>query len=141
MLIIVNKDGKVLGRQRYLCKDCKYRYSVERRSTEKPLEKKKLALSMYLEGLGFRTIGRVLDINFVTIYHWVKKWGASISLPQPSAPLEMVELDEIYTYIRSKKTTAGSGLLLTDLENGSSILFVGTALQKHLKNYGRGSKN
>ncbi len=48
------KNGKVLGRQRYLCKDCKYRYSVERRSTEKPLEKKKLALSMYLEGLGFR---------------------------------------------------------------------------------------
>ncbi len=64
---------------------------------------------MYLEGLGFRAIGRVLDINFVTIYHWIKKWGASISLPQPSEPLEIVELDEIHTYVQSKK-------LLLDLD-------------------------
>ena len=38
----------------------------------------------------------------------------------------MAELDEMHTYIMSKKTTVGSGLLLIDLEKGMSILCVET---------------
>lgn len=74
------KDGTTNGRQRYQCKNCSYRFSVERRSTEKPEEKKRLALQLYLEGMGFRAIGRVLDINFMTVYYWIKKWEESVSL-------------------------------------------------------------
>ncbi|KAA6308994.1 hypothetical protein EZS27_039439, partial [termite gut metagenome] len=33
-----------------------------------------------------------------------------------------MELDEMHTYVGSKKTTAGSGLLLTDLESDLSVL-------------------
>jgi hypothetical protein len=77
-----------------------------------------------LEGLGFRAIGRVLGLNFVTVYYWIKKWGENVSLPKTEEPIEIVELDEIHTYIHNKKTTAGSGWLLTDLENATSILFV-----------------
>jgi len=32
------KDGMARGKQRYRCKHCNYRFTVERRSTEKPLE-------------------------------------------------------------------------------------------------------
>ena len=67
------KDGYVLGRQRYLCKDCGRHYTVEKKSDVKPLETRKLALQMYLEGLGFRAIGRVLGINYATVYYWVKE--------------------------------------------------------------------
>lgn len=35
-----------------------------------------------------------------------------------------MELDEIHTHIKYNKTTAGSRLVLIDLENASSILFV-----------------
>lgn len=52
-------------------------------------------------------------------FNGVKKW----ELPKNEAPIEIVELNEIHTYIQHKKTTVGSGLLLIDLENGSSILF------------------
>jgi len=57
------KDGKTNGRQRYQCKNSNYRFSVEKHSTEKSEEKKRLSLQLYLEGLGFRVIGRVLDVN------------------------------------------------------------------------------
>jgi hypothetical protein len=44
--------------------------------------------------------------------------------------LEVVELDEMYTYVGRKKTTGGYGLLLIDMENGFSLLSVGTDLRK-----------
>ena len=30
---------------------------------------------MYLEGLGFRAIGRVLGISYGTVHQWVKQLG------------------------------------------------------------------
>ena len=75
---------------------------------------KKLALQMYLEGLGFRAIGRILKISYGTVYKWVKKYGQQASLPQKNSPLSVVELDELHTYVGSKKTTNGFGLPLID---------------------------
>ena|SRR6218665_683480 len=130
------KDGNTNGRQRYQCKKCGYRFSVERRCTAKSDEKKRIALQLYMEGLGFRAIGRVLEINFMTVYYWIKKWGESVSLPKSEEPIEIVELDELHSYVQNKKTTAGSGWLLTDLENATSILFVEKGIQKPSKNFG-----
>lgn len=118
------KNGKTNARkQRYKCKNCNYPFSVERRCTEKTDEQKRLALQLYLAGMGFRAIGRVLNISYGTIFQWVKKWGEQTELPKSEEPIQIVELDEIHTYFQHKKTTAGSGLLLIDLDGGSSILF------------------
>lgn len=127
-----NKDGIVRSLQRFKCKQCNYRYTVEKKSDLKSNETKRLALEMYLEGLGFRSIGRVLKISYGTVFKWVKEWGEKVNLPKSTAPVEIVELDEMHTYIMSKKTTAGYGLLLIDLEKGTSILCVETDQQKHL---------
>lgn len=124
------KDGKAGNRQRYLCKDCGYRYTVERKSDVKSKEIRRLALEMYLEGLGFRSIGRILKISYGTVYQWVKEWGSKVDLPQRQEAIDTVELDEMHTYVTSKKTTVGYGLLLIDLENGSSLLSVGIALHE-----------
>lgn len=118
------KAGFTRGLQRYKCKNCGCFFSVESKSDVKSLEQKKLALTLYLEGMGFRAIGRVLKISYGTVYQWVKKWGESVSLPKSEEPIEIVELDEIHSYVQNKKTTVGAGLLLIDLENASSILFV-----------------
>ena len=41
------KDGIVQGRQRFKCKKCNYRYTVERKSDVKSSETRRLALEMY----------------------------------------------------------------------------------------------
>ncbi|MRM86300.1 IS1 family transposase [Riemerella anatipestifer] len=110
--------------------NCGYFFSVEKKSDVKTLEQKRLALEMYLEGLGFRAIGRLLNISYGTVYQWVKKWGESVELPKNEVPIEIVELDEIHSYVQHKKTTVGAGLLLIDLEKGSSVLFVTNGTQK-----------
>ncbi len=124
------KAGFVGGRQRYKCKDCGYFFSVEKKSDVKTPEQKRLALQMYLEGLGFRAIGRILNISYGTVYRWVKKWGESVEFPRNEEPIKIVELDEIHSYVQSKKTTVGAGLLLIDLEKSSSVLFVANETQK-----------
>lgn len=120
------KDGIVKNRQRYRCRSCGHRYTVARKSDVKPPEVRRLALEMYLEGLGFRSIGRILRISHVTVYYWVKSWGEGVELPVSEEPVEIVELDEMHSYVGEKKTTVGYGLLLIDLEKGTSILSVGT---------------
>ena len=134
------KAGFTRGLQRYKCKDCNCFYSVERKSDIKSAGQKRLALEMYLEGMGFRAIGRVLSISYGTVYQWVKKWGESVSLPQPQEPIKIVELDEIHSYVQHKKTTVGHGFLLIDLGNATSILFAANGIRKPLRNFGVDSK-
>jgi transposase-like protein len=84
------------------------------------VETKRQALQLYLEGLGFRSIGRFLKCSHVAVYNWIRAHGESIDAIRSAAGVEVVEMDEMHTYIGSKKTTAGFGLLLIDMGNGSS---------------------
>ncbi|MDR2408782.1 MAG: hypothetical protein LBE13_11815 [Bacteroidales bacterium] len=65
------KDGVVKDSQRYKCEDCKNHYTVEQKSNEKSRQTKRLAIEMYLEGMGFRAIGRVLKISHVTVIIYI----------------------------------------------------------------------
>jgi transposase-like protein len=116
------KDGVVHGRQRHRCKECHYHYTVERKSDVKTLETKRLALVMYLEGLGFRSIGRILKISYGTAYIWIKKWSEQISFPRSECPAEKVELEKMLAYIETKASSVQYGLLLIDLETNKSML-------------------
>jgi transposase len=113
-----SKDGIVKGKQRYKCKSCGYRHTVQYRGISPVI--KRQALQLYLEGLGFRAIGRFLKCSHVAVYNWIKAHGESIDAIRSAAGVDVVEMDEMHTYIGSKKTFAGYGLLLIDMENGSS---------------------
>jgi transposase-like protein len=106
------KDGIANGRQRYKCKHCQNHYTVAKRSGEKPPETRQLALDMYLEGLGFRAIGRLLKVSHTAVFGWVKKAGETVKLSAENEPVEVAELDEMHTYVGQKKTTDGFGLPL-----------------------------
>lgn len=71
------KDGIVKSRQRYKCKNCNFRYTTQDRSTEKNFLKRS-ALELYLEGLGFRLIGRILKVSHVAVYNWIKSFGKKV---------------------------------------------------------------
>ncbi|KAA6311267.1 hypothetical protein EZS27_037570 [termite gut metagenome] len=131
------KDGFVKSRQRYECKACRYHYTVAKKSDVKSADTRHKALEMYLEGLGFRAIGRLLQISYGTVYAWVKAWGAQVDLPKQEAGVELMELDEMHTYVGSKKTTVGSGLLLTDLESGLSVLSAEIVPHKQDSSFGK----
>ncbi len=114
------KDGIVKKKQRYKCKECNYRYTVTKKSTEKPLSIKRFALQLYLEGLGFRSIGRVLNVSNVSVLNWIKAFGQKVKSLQSDDPVRVTEIDEMHTYIGQKKTTNGYGLRLIEMERNLS---------------------
>ena len=124
------KNGKVDGHQRYKCNDCGYNYSVEIKSTASPTSVKRQALQLYLEGLGFRSIGRFLGVSHVSVQKWIKKFGQELEDLKSENEISIVELDEMHTYIGNKKNTAGSGLLLIELGKSSSTALLAAEEQK-----------
>ena len=79
-----------------------------------------LTLFLCSKGLGFRSIGRYLNVSHVAVFNWIKSFGERLDEFRNSEEIEVVELDEMHTYIGSKKTTAGYGLLLIEMGTGSS---------------------
>ncbi len=131
----LRKAGIVLKRQRYECKLCHYHFTTT--STGKPEELKRQALALYLEGLGFRSIGRILKVSHVAVYYWIKQFGKNSEELQSRAAIEVVEMDEMHTYIASKKNTHGYGLPLTVRANSSSTVKSVHEAQKQAKSSGK----
>lgn len=131
------KNGIVKDKQRYVCNVCKYNYTVGKKITAKASDVKRNALEMYLEGLGFRSIGRLLKTSHVSIYNWIKAFGENINQIRSEGKIEVVEMDEMHTYIGQKKTTAGFGLLLIDMGKNSLIAFSEHAELKQVKSFGK----
>ncbi|KAA6318079.1 hypothetical protein EZS27_031863 [termite gut metagenome] len=125
------KSGKVKGVQRYKCKGCGCNYTVEQKSTAKSKSMKKQALHLYLEGLGFRSIGRLLGVSNVSVLNWIRNFGKEVGeLSSENQEIQMVEMDEMHSYIGSKKTTVGYGLLLIDIGKNSSTSLLVTEVMK-----------
>jgi len=78
------------GKQRYRCKICGFNYTTGFRG--KPLEVRQQALKLYLEGLGFRAIGRILGVSNVTVLNWVRAYGLRSRPGQETASPENGEL-------------------------------------------------
>ncbi len=131
------KNGKISERQRYKCHDCGYNYSVEIKSTACPLSVKRQALQLYLEGLGFRSIGRFLGVSHVSVQNWIKSFGEGVEELKSENEIDIVELDEMHTYIGNKKNIAGSGLLLIELGKSSSTALLVAEERKPDKNSGK----
>ena len=117
------KDGLVKGKQRFECKQCHHLFTVELKSTAQPESTKRQALLLYLEGLGFRSIGRFLGVSHVAIYKWIKSFGQQVEKIKSEQKIQVVELDEMHTYISAKKNIAGSGLLLIEMGKNSSTAY------------------
>ena len=84
---------------------------------------------MYREGLDFRSIGRVLKVSYGTVFQWIKKWSEEMDLSKRKGETEVVELSELRAYVCRIKTTDRHGLLLIDMEEGLSLMSVGTGKQ------------
>lgn len=118
------KNGRAHNRQRYLCKKCSYHYTVSQRSGTGNLSTKRQALELYLEGLGFRSIGRILNFSNVTILKWIRAFGEQLSKVKAERSVRVMEIDEMHSYIGSKKTIAGYGLLLIEMKENSSTAYL-----------------
>ncbi len=130
------KNGIVKGKQRYRCKNCGRNYTVEEKSSSPSSSIKRMSLMMYLEGLGFHSIARLLGVSHVSVLQWIKKYGKQCEEIQNKNPVSVMELDEIHSYIGQKKTIVGYGLQLIEMRKNTLISLLETGVVKQVKNYG-----
>jgi hypothetical protein len=59
---------------------------------------------LYLEGVNFRRIGRSLSVNHQSVINWINSYHAALPAAEQSVAVpEVFELDELFTFIGSKK--------------------------------------
>lgn len=114
------KNGLMNGKQRYKCRNCKRSITENdrRRSLRQYDDKiRHLAIAMRLNSNGFRNIARVLSvfldrkIPYQTIVKWVNyeyKKLQKIEQPMDDKTIEILELDELYTYFKKNPKTVNS---------------------------------
>ena len=129
------RAGFIEGEQRYKCKDCGCKF-VPTRQRGKPEKDKLLAIWLYLHGLSFRTIARLFKVTHKTIYDWVKAYAiANYTKPEPQCEAVIVELDEMWHFIHSKKHKYGYGKLIVAIPVSLSTGNVADGTMLHLQNF------
>ena len=91
---------------------------------------------MYLEGLGLSSIGRILGVSHLSGLNWVRCYVRKLSSACSEKPVQIMEFDELHSYVVHKKTTNGFGLAL--VESKENVLFSLSAIeaQKQDQSYG-----
>ena len=116
----VIKSGKILEKQRYKCKKCLFQFT---RLTPhgKPTSDKAKAVELYIHGLSMRSIGKILNVSTTSVLRWIRRFAKeTYEKPEPGDAI-LVELDEMWHFLNSKKTNSGSGKPIAGkLENSST---------------------
>ena len=105
----IGKNGKREGQQCYICKNCSHQF-ISEFGRHTPQEEQ-IAVLLYCLGLSFTAIAQVLFVHPSTILRWVRKYAhKNCKKPIPKGEI-VIELDEMWHFIHSKKTKYGFGKL------------------------------
>jgi transposase-like protein len=111
----IRKNGKRRGRQNHICVTCGRQFLVDYAPPRGyPEAVKRQCLKLYGNGNGngngFRAIERTQAVHHTTVIHWVKQLGGRLpDAYDPDVTPQVGELDELETFVGSKKTNFESG--------------------------------
>ena len=112
----VVKSGVIKDKQRYKCKDCGYHFTVNKIGKQIDMYYVTKALQLYLEGLTYREIERILGVSHVSVMNWVKKYNIHKVKNTDYHPtykiLNQVELSKFFV---EPENTKGAGVVVTEL--------------------------
>src|SRR3954468_518002 len=138
------KNGLMRGQQRYLCKGCGLnftdtpprgkplarphaasRWHAPTRQAAgtpprgKPLALKVAAVLLSVSGLSMNRTAKLLGVSTPTIQAWLEQFAAAYAQkPEPEGRAVVIELDEMWPYLKQSPNRSGSGKLGTVLQGG-----------------------
>ena len=121
------RDGIVKKKQRYLCRGCHKTFRDGDIREKYDLYKRIRVIKMYTEGVGLRSIERLEGVAASLLVHWIKNFAKVIreklsvtQIPEDVKQVEILEMDELFTYYQKKAKGPMCGLLWT--ETGIKLL-------------------
>ena len=108
------RDGRAAGKQRFKCKTCGRKFGGGVHSSTK----KDFALMLYLNNTGIRKIGKIVGVAPSVVIVWIRKASdilrRMIGRDTKKEEIDVIELDEIYTYVKKNFKGRRYGLLIAD---------------------------
>jgi transposase-like protein len=110
------KSGIINQKQRYLCKNCNYFFTVNKIGKKIDDYYVTKALQLYLEGLSYREIERIIGVSHVSISNWIKSFNIKKPTNTNYHPTyKILNHLELVEYIKNKDTISGAGMIITEL--------------------------
>jgi transposase-like protein len=105
------KNGLARGKQRYRCKGCGLNYT-DTLPRGMPLQVKATAVLLYVSGLSMNRIAKLLGVSTPSVMAWIERFAKDHApKPEPEGRALVIELDEMWHYLKKSRTSSGSGRL------------------------------
>jgi transposase len=98
-------------KQRYRCKACGLNFT-DTPPRGKPLALKVAAVLLYVSGLSMNRTAKLLGVSTPTVQVWLEQFAAAYAQkPEPEGRAVVIELDEMWHYLKKSPRRSGSGRL------------------------------
>jgi transposase-like protein len=110
------KNGKNRGAQRFFCSDCGRTFTD--REVKYTEGMKRMAVWMYLNGVGIRKLALFFETTPPTVLYWIRQAHKTLlkSLEGETCEqrenVDIIEFDEVYTYVQKRGGGCSYGLLI-----------------------------
>ena len=105
------KNGFMRGKQRYRCKACGLNFT-DTPPRGMPLRVKVTAVLLYLSGLSMSRTAKLLGVSTPSVMTWIEQFAEVYAQKlEPEGRAVVVELDEMWHYLKKSRTSSGSGRL------------------------------
>lgn len=105
------RNGLMRSKQRYLCKACGLNFT-DTPARGKPLALKATAVLLYVSGLSMNRTAKLLGVSTPMIQTWLEQFAAAYAQKlEPEGRAVMIELDEMWHYLKKSPSRSGSGRL------------------------------
>src|SRR3954465_8869703 len=98
-------------KQRYRCKACGLNFT-DTPARGKPLALKVAAVLLYVSGLSMNRTAKLLGVSTPTIQAWLEQFAAAYAQkPEPEGRAVVIELDEMWHYLKKTRSAKLTGTL------------------------------
>ena len=113
------KNGLMRGKQRYRCRACGLNFT-DTPPRGKPPAVKAAAVLLYVSGLSMNRTAKLLGVSTPTVQAWLERFAKDhAKKPEPEGRALVIELDEMWHYLKKNPRSSGSGKLGIVLQGGS----------------------
>lgn len=105
------RNGFMRGKQRYRCKACGLNFTATP-PRGMPLQVKVTAILLYVSGLSMNRTAKLLGVSTPSVMAWIERFAKDHApKPEPAGRALIIELDEMWHYLKKSRTSSGSGRL------------------------------
>ena len=105
------RNGFMRGQQRYRCRSCGLNFT-DTPPRGKPFALRVTAVLLYVSGLSMNRTAKLLGVSTPTVMAWIERFAEVYAQkPEPKGRAVVVELDEMWHFLKKSRTSSGSGKL------------------------------